>query len=309
MTMQMDQTCWLGLEIGHPEEWEVSVLSGPHQPGRCTFEDRYRQRMEVQWKKVWRPRDPARLAARYGRRASRKPRPSPLADLPEGWTGAAQNLDPSGEKDAKSGVVVRAGRYFKAQRWLVEVTLIWPGERDAQAERRILSSIRPQDDQGKQRLWRVMGIHAMIPAEFRLEKSDPRVGRVRLEFAAGARRLSVERLALPDYWFTMSFAQWLTRERPAKLQLVSQGDTTFNGHDGGQMVSRSVAETLWAVIRGRRQYRLDVAWLCGAENRFYHVSYSQPRRDAAMTLPEGFELSCPPAEAGEGKPSDGGTGL
>ena len=59
------------MEIGHPPDWELSFACEPDAPGRCSFSDRYYQRMDVRWRELKyvpdldKMLDKYRIAARY----------------------------------------------------------------------------------------------------------------------------------------------------------------------------------------------------------------------------------------------------
>ena len=50
MTIRLERTSWRGIRVDHPAHWELAWASGPDEPGRLTFADRYYHRLEVRWR-------------------------------------------------------------------------------------------------------------------------------------------------------------------------------------------------------------------------------------------------------------------
>ena len=294
----------------HPAAWELAGASGPTEEKRCTFADREFQRLEVLWREL--PAMPKvdlllekhRKAAQDQKAACRD-----LAGLPEGWQGFYQ--EQRQEPHANRGVVVRAARGFDAPegqaKVLAEATLVWPDGRQADLERRILEGIAPAP-QGATRLWRAMGLEVELARAFDLAQMQAPVGKVEWTFdAEGGEtgvKITVARLAMPRYWLDGPLRDWLAAQAPLTAEALRQEACDVNGHRGELALRVQRPDWLWRWRRGR-PYRLDVAWLCPAEERVYHITCRQHRPDAALAMPESLRVSCCRA----GAPGRGAGGL
>ena len=162
MAGTLERTCWRGMQTEHPPEWELAVVSGLDEPGRCTFADRYYQRLDIRWSPLkYVPN--LKLVLDKHRRRSESEKDRPVCDMdspPPDWEGVMRQAEP--------GVVVHAARFFRHLRWLVEATLVWPGRRDLSLERQILESISAQDPDAPLRLWQAMGITMRISIAVKL---------------------------------------------------------------------------------------------------------------------------------------------
>ena len=290
MAVELDRTCWRGMEIGHPVDWELSLASSLDSPGRCSFSDRYYQRLDVQWRPLTYVPQMDRMLDKYRARKEKKTTFHDAPHLPAEWHGLAR-------KTAKAWIL-HAGRFFRERRLLVEVTILWPDKRDKAAERAILASIAAQDPDAPARTWRASGIEATISGDWELVSGSAQVGRVRWEFRPrkkrrGPRRavLTVERIAAPRYWLDEPLRDWLTDQLPQYSRTIHRGGVQVNAHPGEQLTSRTRIATLPS-LRGIRRLRLDVAWQCPIEDRVYHVSYSEPSRRDELVLPEHFQVRC-----------------
>ena len=286
--MELEQTCWQGMWIEHPPQWELSQASGADKPGRCIFSDRRYQRLDVQWRPLKYMPNMELMLARH-RHNERKDDKFEVADLigaPEEWAGIVRKT--------AEGPIVHAGRFFHEARLLTEVTLIWPGGRDRRVENAILSSIRPAPPEGGVQRWRAMGIDMSVAGAYGLSTSNTRVGRVKWEFRPAAKTaqvLSLERIALPQQWLTMPLRDWLVEQLPSGQKAVRQDACVFNNHRGEQLISRGKISTV-SSFRGLKRMMLDVAWLCPTEGRVYHLRLIQPSRSEEISMPDHLRVAC-----------------
>jgi hypothetical protein len=274
------------MRIDHPADWELSIASGLDEPGRCLFVDRMYQRLDVRWKDVAQVPNLDLLLERRQRKDGEKLEVAPLAGAPEEWRGLVQKT--------KAGCVTRAGRFFRNVRRLVEATIVWPQGRDRRTECDILASISPQASQAELSLWQAMGLSLTAPAEFVLARSQARVGRVTWEFHGGGKdeaTLEVERLAMPDSWLKAPLSRWLEQQVPVDAKTMRQDRVDRSGHRAESVVSSQNAGLL-AGLRGVRRLRLDLAWLCPAEERLYHMAFHRVCRDETISFPPGVEVRC-----------------
>jgi len=285
--------------VDHPFEWELSRVSGLGEPGRCTFSDRFHQRLDLRWRPLKYVPNLELMIEKYRPAKDDKTTVRRLDDGPEHWQGLVRR--------PKEGTVVHAIRFFVERRWLAEATIVWSGRRDVNLERTVLESVQPQDTTGPQRQWRAMGIDMSIASQFELHKSVAKVGRVTWRFRNADKppvQLAVERIAMPEYWLDKPLADWLAEQVPAKLECVREEPFIRNGHRGQQLFSEGRVAGL-AGLRGIRQLRLDAAWLCPVENRVYHLELSRQGRQDAIAFDQDLQIRCctaVPALAGEPMP-------
>jgi hypothetical protein len=214
-----------------------------------------------------------------------------LTDLADGWEGFCQD-PPQG---SQRGVVVRAARAFDEGKTkvLVEVTIVWPGRRDVDLEKQILAGVQPAPE-GATRLWRAMGLEVELPREFDLVEMKAPVGKVEWTFHAGGKKdptVTVARLAMPRYWLNGPLRDWLGEQVPLMAVKRREEPCEINAHRGERVLSEQPLHLIshW---RGWKRYRLDVAWLCPAQERVYLITCVQPRRDAELAMPPSLRIGC-----------------
>ena len=277
------------MTILHPRHWELTRSSGPdEQMGRCSFSDRLHERLDVRWRGVKYVPEMAKLLAQH-RKKKGVEEGQDVTDLeapPQPWVGVLR-----GDKDAAT---CQAGRCFRDHRLLAEVTMVWPGQRDAELENAILAGIEPQDPHADVRRWQALGISMDIGAEFDLRNAGSKVGLVRWVFATESKRdgqLTVERFAMPDTWLKTPLRDWLVKELPADHRLVRQDPVTVGAHRGEQLTSHRRIGTVSA-LRGLREVRLTRAWVCPVESRLYRLTFQAVSRDEEVPLPESVQVRC-----------------
>jgi len=280
------------MRVDHPSQWEVSRISGLDEPGRCTFSDRFHQRLDLCWRPLKYVPNLELMLEKYRPTKDDKATVRCLDDGPEHWQGLVRR--------PKEGTVVHAMRFFVEQRLFAEATIVWSGRRDVNLERAVLDSVQPQETNTPQRHWRAMGIDMSIASRFELHKSAAKVGRVTWRFRDASKppaELVVERIAMPEYWLGTSLADWLAEQVPAKLERVRDEPFICNGHRGQQLFSECRAPGL-AGLRGVRQLRLDAAWLCPVENRVYHLELSRQGKQNELSFGQDIQVHCCTATAG-----------
>jgi len=275
------------MEIAHPGDWELAVACGLGEPGRCTFVDRRYQRLEVVWRPLKHLPDMDLMLSKYRKKAAdSEDFLDVVGNLPEPWRAVLRR--------AGKGRMVNAGAFFRQERLLAEVTMIWPDRREAGLEREILSATHPAAPAGATHRWQALGIRADVPAEFDLHRNDARPGRVAWTFRRSEKArdvLLIERLAMPDQWLRGPLRDWLARELPDGFRAFRQEPKNCGPHRGEVLISHRKIGTL-AALRGRRSVRMDLAWLCPQENRLYHVSYTEPTRQEETQAPAGLAVHC-----------------
>ncbi len=275
------QTCWRGLRLLHPVDWEPAALSGPKEPAKCILVDRRVERLEMTWKIIPRPPDLQRMYERRGRSERDVPTAS-LSGVP-GWSGLVRKAQ------AKTTVV--AGRYFRDSHCLVQVVLFWQDRRDHDLERSVLTSIRPLSEDGA-RIWQAAGLKVQVPEPFELASASTRVGCVAWEFASKGRGepgLSVARLAMPEHWLKGPLREWLGQELPKGFKALRDIRVSQGPHAADEV--RSHGGSVLGKIVGRGTYRVDRAWLCETEQRVYRMSYWQKAR-GEVQFPADLTVHC-----------------
>ena len=273
------RTCWRGIRIGHPADWEAAFLSGHGQPHRCVLVDRGFQRLEAHWQVLPRRPDLNQMYERLGK-SFKDSRPPALTGVPE-WTGLVRR--------DKGGWIVHAGRFFQPRRCLVQVILTWPGRRDRALERAVLDAIAPQPNDDLI-LWQALGLAAMVPKEFELVDCSSKVGRVCWEFRRPKRAsegLTVERLAMPRYWLKSSVSEWLTGELPRGFKVWRESSVDCGRQAGTEIYSRRSNPLVGLLRKGVS--RLDRAWLCREQQRVYRVACWRRAR-GETEWPAGLEV-------------------
>lgn len=290
MTTELDRTCWRGMEIGHPADWELSLASSQDSPGRCSFSDRHYQRLDVQWRPLTYVPDMDRMLEKHRTHKGKKTEFRSAGNLPSAWRGLVCKID--------GAWVLHAGRYFAERRLLAEVTMLWPGKRDKAVEQSILGAMSAQDTCAATQRWRASGIDATVGSEWDLVTCTSKVGRVSWEFRPRKKMghprgsvLTIERIAAPAYWLDEPLAEWLEGLLPERSRTINRGPMQFNSHPGERLTS-STRLAIFSSLRGIRRLRLDIGWQCPTEDRVYHVSYARPSREDDLTLPEHFEVRC-----------------
>ena len=317
MADKLDRTCWRGIRIDHPSQWELAVASRVDQPGRCSFSDRHYQRLDVRWrglKYVPKPQLLLDKARRSANGTEGGTTCSALTGAPRDWSGVVRKTP--------EGSIVYAVRFFRAERMLAEVTLVWPGRRNTSLEKDVLAGIAPQGPppgEAGLRHWWAMGLRVDLDARWELRTVSAKVGRIKWRFLPAdpvsrrgkkpppgspgrrlgkpdslARRkadLAVERIAMPKYWLKGPLRDWLNELVGPNIQVLHQGGCDYNSHRTDRLTPRSPTDPL-SRLRGLSTLRTDMAWRCPVEQRVYHVCYSEIGRTEELTLPESLKIHC-----------------
>jgi len=276
------QTCWRGLRLLHPSDWEPASLPGPKEPAGAAFVDRRFQRLQLHWETLHRPPDLDRMYER--RRRSDRDRPTAELKGLKNWKGMVRT--------EPRKIVVQAGRYFQKDACLVQATMIWPGgARDRGLERTIFGSVAmlPKGPTG---VWQALGITAVVPSEFELSDVSNMVGHTRWEFRRSGRSrsgLSIERLAMPSQWLDRAIGEWLAEQIPSDMKVLREMRAHTGGHAGTDVHSRR--RGIVPVMTGRGIHRLDRAWVCPTEQRVYRTAYWR-RAVGEVEFPPELEVSC-----------------
>lgn len=288
MPNDMTTTCWRGLSIEHPTEWEMSFASSFDAPKRCSFSDRRSERLDVRWRPLKAVPNLDHMIERYRDKAPKNRddvRLEVIEDLPAPWSGLLQK--------GPDGKVLYAGRFFAEQRILVEVTLAWPKRRHTSLEARCLGGIAPLPTDVDATRWRAMGMDVSVPAEFDLVEHSSKVGRQHWVFEDPARNgatLMFDRYAMVETWLKTPIQSWLETQLPHG-RVIRRTGQRIHGHMAERLLSRRRHGTL-SSLRGVAILRVDLAWTCPMDTRLYHIIFERPARGEDLDLPACFDVKC-----------------
>lgn len=291
------RTCWRGLEVDHPANWEVAVASGPSAPGRLVLADRRFHRLDIKWKPIKYVPDLDLMLGRYKRQDKRKGKDpvkrSALKTAPPQWRGMVCKTP--------NGSVVNAMKFFRKPRLLVDAAIVWPGHRDMSVENSLLTSLDFVGDQSAARLWQAMGLSVTCPGNLDLTESSLEIGRIQWTFTvsnkdADAKRrralLRVERIAMPDLLLKgQAVRDWLAESLPKEYHMLRQRTVPQGRHVADEIVSTAKCP-MGARLKGLQQMRLDLAWQCPIEGRVYHIEFAERRKDEEISIPKSWEVNC-----------------
>lgn len=282
------RSCWRGLWLDHPADWEVARASALHEPGRLVFSDRRYHRLDVKWQQLTRKPNVYKMLEKHRRRTERqtKTRVVDLTGLPPEWHGVV--------RDTPDGQIAHAARFFKPVRWIVETVLVWPDGRDAELEYEILDSITADDPEAKLRRWQVSGLSVELERAYDLYASTAQVGRLHWEFRKQPKRgpeLTVERLAMPEHWLKDAVRDWLREEQTEDYRTQREGIVNVNGHRAHEMLSWAKVTPINS-LRGYKRARYERAWLCDREQRVYRVAMTEERKDVEIEPPQSLRVKC-----------------
>ena len=279
----LEQTIWRSLRVAHPASWELIRATNPPLSGRCVFADRIYQRLEVRWHSLTYRPPLQRLLDKHRDQSEKAARVEPLATAPPPFSGLIHPTE--------DGAVVHAVRFFEDIRTLVEVAIVWPGQRRIDLENAILTGIGFGPTDGPQQ-WLAMGLDVTVPQPWKLSHSNARLGRVTWEFTDGSgASLAVERLAMPEYWLTQPLNEWVIGQLPAGSNAIDDRPVTCNGHTGHEVLSWSKIGPISA-LRGIRSLRRDRAWLCPVERRVFRTTTLCSRRGWDIDFPAALGVRC-----------------
>ncbi|MGC9454141.1 MAG: hypothetical protein ACP5HU_04695 [Phycisphaerae bacterium] len=286
MVRQWEKSCWRGLAVRHPVEWEVAYAAGADERPRIAFADRRYRRLDVFYQFIDYKPNLELMLDRYRRGEDEEVETAPLSGVPAGWCGLI--------RQEPEGAVVHAGKFFEQQGCFVEAAVVWPDARDKALEREILAGIAPCEAEEGKRLWQAMGLSVSASSAYDLRRHSARVGRVIWDFAAETRRgpfITIRRLAMPEHWLKAKLDDWLPSQVPGTYRELDRLQRTVNGHRGAEVISFQRPGPLGR-LRRQRRLRVDIAWLCDVESRVYHLTYTEQSRNDRPVLPEDLEVRC-----------------
>ncbi len=285
MKDDFDLTCWRGVLIRHPAEWELMQANHADQPGWCLFTDRIYQRLDVRWKPVKYVPNLELLLDKYRQHKKGEADPYRL-EVPDPWQALGRDTD--------GGQLTHAFRFFTDARLLVEATIVWPAGRNGQIENEILAGMDTAPPETAVKHFEAMGISMDIPAAYELTDSTASVGHIKWQFTEAGRReqsVTVERIAMPEFWLTGSIGDWQESDVTEKTQVIERKVVNCNGHNGQQILTSEKIGPI-ASLRGLKAIKLDRAWLCEKESRVYRLTISAKSATEEISLPESLAIRC-----------------
>lgn len=277
-------TCWRGVEITHPADWELIAASAFGAPGSCVFADRRHERLKVQWRPLKRAPNLNKMLEE--KRRSPEDAIAVLSEQPPGWHGTVETVE--------RGSVVHAGRFFADSGLLLEAVLMWPGKRDRKMEDAVLTSMRPAPDTGAQRTWQAMGLRVKAGSNYDLLRFKADVGQTTWDFGPPSGKtpvLGVRQLALPHYWLTVPLEEWLDTQLDETWRKKFRKRTLINDHTAARRISVGQGR-IRDKLKGQERVRVDIAWQCPVEDRVYHLHYEETTAAHEVFVPDHVAVEC-----------------
>ncbi|MBT3375530.1 MAG: hypothetical protein HN742_04515 [Lentisphaerae bacterium] len=258
---------WRNIAIAVPRTWEMLQFSRGMDSGRCAFADRYQFRCELNWRTVPGPPDFDRMMSDYSTKLSEKGVEAPKALRLGSWRGV---------EGVRDGLLTsHYGGYLPGEHCLLELVLLWPDRKQAELERRIISSIREEPVmQGGLRHWQAFGMEAGVHTDVApfLESCTVNPAHVDMIFRnrSKQREEHFARRGLVKQWLEGSVGDWLHWWLPKDFEMESQTSDTIDGH---RLFMTTGTRWSWGIRRFFRQ-RLRchaAAWICPQDERLYSV--------------------------------------
>lgn len=283
----IERWIWRNFGLSLPVDWEMLQFSRNHDTGRCAFADRYQFRLELDWRVVPSPPDFDRMMSDYLASLRERGMKDGARFRHRAWHGVGGELD--------GQATSRLGRWFPAERCVVELVFLWLRKQDAALMRQIADSVAEEPEQGGRfRRWRAFGMDLLAAKDLPLHSCTVEPANVEMTFSDRKKR-SVERFGrrgMVREWLKQTPERWLRGWVDSDLRDIRTSVVDVRGHS----VNRLAGELR---LRGpmRRRAKYDAAaWICPADGRFYSVSCTGPAYAAdAGSMVAGGRLSCCPA--------------
>jgi hypothetical protein len=252
---------WRQIGIDLPADWECLQYSVNREAGRCAFADRYRFRLELNWRTFASPPDFDRMLKDYA--GSLEATWGDVCSVRcRGWPGLV------GQRPGEA--VSRFGAYLEELGIVVELVFIHPEQRDDALEARILNTVREvmPDAAGFQR-WRAFGMDLRVPRAFTLKECAvrPLLTGLRFEGPKKPDGWVFRRYGMVDRWLQLSLRDWLAAQT---------GDSLKEGRPETLTRRNEHVERLTGAWRPRgllhkRGVFAAAAWRNEQDRRLYHV--------------------------------------
>jgi len=257
----MQTFIWRNFGFELPDEWELLQYSRSLEKGRCAFADRYRYRLELNWRRVEGPPDTDRMLSDYLTRLAEEGMQNGARDDQGGWAGIVGSMEDE--------TIARFGKHMASEACLVELVFIWPGKRDQELEQRVLESFHEisADSEGF-RQWCTFGMELKTPPKAVLQSCKVQAAMAEMTFADKGGRMVARfgRRGLVSDWQRESIDRWLTQWVAGAIRVKTEHHASDgSGHD----VYRVQGTQDGKGIRGRRVPCWAEAWLCPNDGRLY----------------------------------------
>lgn len=278
----MRRWIWQQISLALPEDWEMLQFSREAAAGRCAFADRYRFRLEFNWRKVAGPPDFDRMLSDYKSKLQHQKK---LTEGKRVWAKGWQGLE------GRNGELFtsRFGRFFRKQSYLVEMVFLWPEDPDRNLLGRVLDGIHEEPERQKRfRHWKAFGMDLLVSKELSLQSCVVEPARANMTFALPkkpGRLETFERLGMVSDWLGASVREWLVAQMPQDVQSEPVVLTEVGGHRAQMLRGQEKAGKLSRLTGKRTEYE-SAAWICPADGRLYRRTYLGPlgKRPMVETL-------------------------
>ena len=255
---------WRRLRMEVPDDWEMLQFAKSAETGACAFADRCRFRLEIDWKHVEAPPDIERLISDYEHKLlSEQVIEEAHRVRRNGWQGI--------EGSSKTGWTGRYGRYCAEIRSLLEIVLLWPGDRDRSLTEAVLDSVGIEEPRGGCQRWKAFGMDLLASEDLNLATCGVQPARTRMMFNDGrenGRGECFERLGMVEEWLRLPLEEWLA----ARAALLPGGVRTWAQERVRHRIlwrSGNRQRSLFAALRGTADGYCASAWICPADGRLY----------------------------------------
>ena len=280
----IERWIWRNFGLSIPGDWEMLQFSRNHEIGRCAFADRHQFRFELNWRVVPGPPDFDRMMSDYLASLRERGMEGGSRFKHRAWHGVA------GELDGQSSS--RLGRWFPAEKCVVELVFLWLRKQDAALMRQIADSVREEPGQGGRfRRWRALGMDLLAAKDLPLHSCTVEPANVEMIFADQKKR-SVERFGrrgMVREWLKQTPEQWLRSWVDKDLRGIQTSVVDVGDHSVNLLAGELI---LPGLTRKRANYDA-AAWICPADGRLYSASFTGPDYAAdAGAMVAGGRLSC-----------------
>lgn len=272
----MQEWIWRDVRLEIPADWEMLQFSRERGRGRCAFADRRQFRLELSWRQVKGEPDFPRMMSDY------KAKLESSGDLQDsktftqaGWHGLAGRQ--------KNMEVSRLGSYFDAERLLVEMVFIWPGQRDLKLEKTVLQSCRHAPPENGCRELKAFGMFCRIPEKYEFAACNVQPALASMVFRGPRRpaQIKLHRLGMVPQWLRHPLADWLKAQVPRDVRDLNIETEKQIGHEVVSVAGKYVPKGL-LIPKGLYSAK---AWVCPKDGRLYHAeSICRPGEDISFRL-------------------------
>lgn len=284
---------WRNFGIEVPEDWEMLQYSKKADAGNVAFADRYRFRLEFNWRALRAAPDEERMITDCrSKLVVEDPEGGASRIAVAGWPGL---LSGHGGPNRKSRFI----RYFRSESCVTELVFTWPEGREKKLERTVLEHVRVVGERPHGlRRWRAFGMDILASKGMHLKDVNVAPALAVMTFSGdkgGAREERFERRGMTSEWLRGPVGDWLASRSPEEFVVESRETRDVPGHTVETVRGDMHVKGLGRLI-GRRRRREAAAWVCPADGRLYYVHAEAPEaRDGdAEGSPVAGRLSCCP---------------